>query len=169
MFKKLVSWVLCIVVMMTVCPLASAEDNDLLQHDTVASSLRYGESEKTTILNSEYKYYTVTPANQGSGFNFPGGGSIIVNPTGGPTVTASFSVSWGVVSTGVSVGYVATGLRGITINVPADNHYYIARLKKKYLIQRVRHDYYEYGVYKYSTTLNHSTYINCSGFVQRVK
>lgn len=45
---------------------------------------RYGENEKITVVNTEYKTVTVTPSGQNpGGYNFPTGGGLYINTAKG--------------------------------------------------------------------------------------
>lgn len=116
----------------------------------------YGESNKTTIVKTEYTYYDVEPAGQNPGGRkaTTAGEQINVGSGGGPTVNVPLNVSWGVVSAGISVGTVLGGSASHSIQIPNDGHYYKVIMRRNLKVQRLKIDYYKYGKYDSTTYTN---------------
>lgn len=170
--KKLVSFVLAVVMVCSVLPFSVfAEEQAGVSGDAApamcvriwenpnpdedvenSSVLRYGEQVQSQVVATEYRSVTTTPSGQPSGgYSFPStGGSIYINTNGGSTVTYSVGVSWGTVSVGVSVGSISTSVTGVSVFVPGDGNHYKVQLRHNYKINRVKHDYYQYGEYLYT-------------------
>lgn len=170
MKNRFISFFLTVMILVIGVPVttsftASANDD----RDIIATGLRYGESVKTTVLKTETKTIVTTPSGQPPrGYKLPAGGTINVNPSGGGTISFDVSVTWGKVTIGTSIGYVQGGVTGVSIPVPSPNYYYQARLRKYYDIKRVKLDYYEYGVYKYTQYATHKVYQKVEGYAVRV-
>lgn len=114
---------------------------------------RYGENEKITVVNTEYKTVTVTPSGQNpGGYNFPTGGGLYINTAKGSNQSFSVGVSWGIASFSVSIGQASktSSVGGTYVKFPADNNYYIVKINKKMKIERHKVDVYQYNEYKYT-------------------
>ena len=114
---------------------------------------RYGENEKVTVVNTEYKTVTVTPSGQNpGGYNFPNGGGLYINTAKGSNQSFSVGVSWGIASFSVSIGQASktSSVGGTYVKFPADNNYYIVKINKKMKIERHKVDVYQYNEYKYT-------------------
>lgn len=116
----------------------------------------YGESNKTTVVKTEYTYHDVEPDGQNPGGRkaTTNGEMISVNSGGGHTVNVSLGVSWEVVSAGISVGTVVGGSASHSIAIPNDGHYYKVMMRKNLIVQRLKIDFYSYGKYQYTIYSN---------------
>lgn len=131
--KKFLSVVLAFIMCISMTITTSAQDNE--QRDKQA---RYGEREVVTVLKTEYSTVTVTPEGQpAGGTQFPTGGGLYINTSGGTSVSVGLGVSWGVVSTSVSVGYAgkSSNVGGILVNAPNTTDHFIAKIDKTYKVE----------------------------------
>lgn len=132
------------------------------------STFRYGEEVIPEIISSESATIVTTPSGQPvEGYSFPSaGGSVDIDLGGGPTVTYSVGVSWGVVSVGISIGAATTSsVSGISVDVPGDGNHYKIQLRHNYIINRVKHDHYQYGEYLYTTYTNEAVLQTIDAFL----
>lgn len=119
------------------------------------SILRYGEREVVTVLEElgRHTEITVPKGQDPGGYNFPNGGSIIIDPNGGSNVTISFAVTVAEsISIGISTGEVAKpySVVGLVAHIPADNHFYTVELQHDFILKRIRIDYYKGPEFLYS-------------------
>ena len=115
---------------------------------------RYGENEKITVVDTDYRTVTVTPNGQPpAGYNYQTGGGVFVNTSIGASQSFSVGVAWGLVNFSVSVGQASVNpsIGGNIVNIPADNNYYIVKINKKMKIERHKVDVYQYNEYKYTS------------------
>lgn len=115
--------------------------------------LRYGESEKVTVVDREYKSYEFIPDGQPTiGTNISTGGGIWIRENKGSTIELSASLAWEMVSFSVNVGlYSKTATTdGTLVNIPAGNIRYMVQRKDTYKFERHRVDVYQYNVYQYT-------------------
>ncbi|MBT1172896.1 hypothetical protein JS528_05915 [Bifidobacterium sp. MA2] len=169
MKRAVLSVLLCACLAVAGCPSASAKESVHNPDIAETASLRYGESNKTTLLATETKSIVVTPGGQPSGgYKLPSGGSINVRPESGSNISVSVAATWGPVRITTTIGYTGAGVSSISIPVPSANYYYKAKLRKYYKLSHVKIDYYEYGVLKYTTYTTQQTYLRTEGFAQRV-
>jgi hypothetical protein len=116
-------------------------------------SPRYGENEKITVVDTDYKYVTVKPNGQPpGGYNYPSGGAVFVNTSMGSSQSFSVGVAWGIVNFSVSVGQasVSPSIGGNIVNIPAGNNFYTIGITKKMKIEKHKVDVYQYNDYKYT-------------------
>lgn len=165
----------CIFPVMPVSAAESLNEEVIVSEEYAMSQkdkLRYGEREEITVLATNYGTTTVTPNNQPpGGFNFPTGGGVYVDTSGGPTMAVSFSVSWGgVVSTGVSIGLagISSSVGGVYLAAPTKTDYYKAKINKKYKIERHKVDVYQYNEYKYTYYTTPATLHSVQAYLQKV-
>lgn len=143
--KKFLSVALAFIMCISMTITTSAQDNE--QRDKQA---RYGEREVVTVLKTEYSTVTVTPEGQpAGGTQFPTGGGLYINTSGGTSVSVGLGVSWGVVSTSVSVGYASksSNVGGILVNAPNTTDHFIAKIDKTYKVEYKKIDHYKYNEY----------------------
>lgn len=131
---------------------------------------RYGEREEITLIKTEYRYVTVTPEGQpAGGFKSSSGGSLYVDPTGGSTSTLSISVSWGVVSVGVSLGVADFNTRyAYVLNFPNKVNYYKAKIKKKIKLDYLKIDTYKYDELQYTFYKTESSEYSYDVYLEKV-
>lgn len=111
----------------------------------------YGESEKTTLMETVYKTYSVIPDGQPiNGYSFsPKGGLIPFSASGSINVGISIGFSTGLYTATINVGYSSTG-QDILVEVPGDGHSYKVKFYFTVRAKKFRHDRYKYGVFQYS-------------------
>lgn len=134
--------------------------------------LIYGESEKVTILSTEYKNVTVTPEGQlDVGYRFSSGnnGFIYININGGSSQTFSFALSWGIASVSLNLGTTSTNsIYGIAVAVPNDGYYYKVKLNNLIKFERHQVDVYNFGEYKYTYYTDVSKVVGVDASTYRV-
>lgn len=168
----------CSVLVFSMCmiPLAkvkaeSVYDEVVVPEVYALDNARYGEREEITVLNVDYKTTTVTPSGQPPhGTRFPTGGGLYVNTSGGPTISVGFGVNWGeTVSTSVSIGSASTNnIGGIYLVAPNKTNYFIAKIDKKYKIEKHKVDVYQYNEYKYTYYTTISKFYSESAYMVKV-
>lgn len=132
---------------------------------------RYGEREVITVLKTEYATTTVTPSGQpAGGSQFPTGGGLYVNTSGGPSVSVSLGVSWGVVSTSVSVGTAGkeSSVGGMLLPAPDNTNYYVAKIRKTYKVEYKKIDMYQYDTYIRTVYVSDATFYSQSAYMEKL-
>lgn len=114
---------------------------------------RYGERYVSTIEKSSKDHVNTVPQGQPRyGYCMPSGGSVYIRTSKGYSVNATLSVGWAVkgVPISVNVGMASedSGVGGMAVSIPANNHHYVVHLRHNYTINHVRVDYYQYNEYK---------------------
>lgn len=136
------------------------------------NKFRYGEREEITVIATNYGTTTVTPNGQPEGgYKFSTDGGVYVNTSGGPTISVSFSVSWGgVVSTGVSIGLASksSNVGGLYLTAPNNTDYFKAKIDKKYKIEWHKVDVYQYNEYKYTYYSTPATLYSVDAYLVKV-
>ncbi len=102
----------------------------------------YWIEQERTLLTKQTKstgYITVDKQLR-DGYNFPDGGSINIRKGSGSSVSVSLGLSYGYgnVSVSVTPGSYSKYFTGVSVNVPADNYFYLAK----------GNHYYEIKVYR---------------------
>jgi len=169
--KKLRSiFCICMAMVMIILPgqsvYATETHKDVVVSEVYANAQKnmkdyYGESEKITVLATEYRTTTVTPTGQNpGGTSFPTGGGFYVNSNGGVDVSVSFTLAWEFVSASINVGYASTGnVVGAYVSAPANNNFYMVKIDKTLKFEQHKVDVYRYNVYQYTYyTTVHSLY-----------
>lgn len=115
--------------------------------------LRYGESEKVTVVDREYKSYEFIPDGQPpGGKSIESGGGIWIIENKGSTIELSASLAWEMVSFSVNVGLYSEKATddGTMVYIPTGKIRYKVKRKDTYKFERHRVDVYQYNVYQYT-------------------
>ncbi len=162
--RRMISLLMVLVMCLSVPMLANAKE---VEND----KQRYGEREVITVLKTEYASTTVTPGGQpAGGSRFPTGGGLYVNTSGGPSVSVSLGVSWGVVSTSVSVGTAGkeSSVGGAFLPAPDNTNYYVAKIKKTYKVEYKKIDIYQYDTYIRTVYVSDATFYSQAPYMEKI-
>lgn len=137
--------------------LAAEESQEVVVSEEYAkANYRYGESEKITVVATDYETITVTPDGQlPGGEKFESGGGFYVYRDKGPVMSFSFAATWGRFSFGVSIGLASTEkVGGRFVEAPDNIHFFKVLIDKTMKLERHKVDVYQYGVYQYTYYTN---------------
>ena len=134
--------------------------------------LRYGEREVVTVLDTAYRTETVIPRGQPEGgMQFPTGGGLYVNTSGGPTVSVSVGVDWGNVNVSMSMGLAGKSslIGGVFLTAPNTSDYFIAKIDKTFKIEYKKVDVYKYNIYDRTYYVSVPTLFSQSAYLEAVE
>lgn len=135
-------------------------------------TLRYGEREVVTVLDTDYVTWIVTPSGQPEGgMKFLTGGGMYVNTSGGPTISVTLGVAWGYVDVSMSLGLAGTNsyVGGVFLTAPNKGDYFIARIAKTYKVEYKKVDVYKYNIYEYTYYVSVPTLYQQSAYMEVVE